>query len=165
MHKSSFSLAAITLHFCRLSLGSDGRRGISDSNFFYSMRCNYVRTPQTVVRKRKLQASTYKETLNGLIWGHLDERMELLGHSLKAIVQLGINLAEFDRTKLDHIQKETVLAKEQQTYRKYFPDSEKVPVCSFWKEPTSKERRVQRLSTSILRPICRSRHMLFECNI
>ena len=105
LHKSALSLAAISLHFYRLSLGSDGRSGISDSNIFYAIRCNYVRTPQTIVRKRKLQNSTYKETLNGLIWGHLDERMELLGHLLKAIVPLGINLAEFDRTKLDHIYK------------------------------------------------------------
>ena len=56
-----------------------------------------IRTAHTAVRKRKWRASTYKR-INGLIWEHLNERMESLGHS-KDVVPLSINLVEFDRTK------------------------------------------------------------------
>ena len=167
LHKSAFSLAAISLHFCRLSLGSDGRSGISDSKIFYAIRCNHVRTPQTVVRKRKLQTSTYKETLNGLIWGHLDERMELLGHSLKAIVPLGINLAEFDRTKLDHIYKRKLSwPKSSKRTGSIFQTAKRFQYVRFGRNRPPKRGVYNAwLSTSILRPICCSRHMLFECNI
>ena len=56
-----------------------------------------MNTSKTVVRKTKSQASTYNGR-NGLIWGYLDERMDLLAH-LKVIVPVGINLVEFGRPK------------------------------------------------------------------
>lgn len=67
----------------------------------YAIRCNYVQHKLSAVRrKRKLIALTLKGR-NGLIWEHMDVRMELLGY-LNIIVPFGINLVEFDRTKLDH---------------------------------------------------------------
>ena len=58
-----------------------------------------LRTPQTVGRKRKLRALTYKRK-NWLIWEHLDEWNGIAQtFALKVIVSLGINIAQFNRKK------------------------------------------------------------------
>ena len=80
LHNSAFALAAISLHFCNtFSWFGWQEQYLMHSIFFYAIRCNYDGAPQSVVRKTKLRASTYKRR-NGLIWEHLDERMELLRH-------------------------------------------------------------------------------------
>ena len=89
----------------------------SHSNLFLynSMQ---LRTAEAVFRKRTWRASTNKRR-NRLIWEHLDERMELLGH-LKVILPLDIPLVEFDRTIQDRIFKRTVSAIETASVREVF---------------------------------------------
>lgn len=101
--------------------------------------CNsmQLRTAQTAFRRKRKRLALTLKGRNGLIWEHLDVRMEFLGY-LKVIVPFGINLVEFDRTKLDHTFKRKLShPNERQTYSKYFSDSKNVPVCSFCKEPTT----------------------------
>lgn len=101
--------------------------------------CNsmQLRTAQTAVRRKRKRLALTLKGRNGLIWEHLDVRMELLGY-LKVIVPFGINLVEFERTKLDYTFKRKLShPNKRQPYSKYFSDSKNVPVCSFCKEPTT----------------------------
>jgi len=94
--------------------------------------------------------------------------MELLGY-LKVIVPLGINLVEFERTKLDYTFKRKLShPNKRQMYSKYFSDSRNVPVCSFCKEPTTVVDLIGARSMVVdsdPASICCSRVMPSESNI
>ena len=68
LHKSAFCLCAISQHFLLVRMAGGVFHSILFVIYlfiylFFAIRSNYDGTPQTVVRKSKLRASTFKEEM------------------------------------------------------------------------------------------------------